>query len=71
LAGSSQAKIRRESDLSAHIRVLPVEGVTELPDFASLAQERPQKRYDLILLNVTTVIAVLVVSCAWVLLSLD
>jgi len=57
--------------LSAHIRVVPVEGVTELPDFASLAQPRPRKRYDLLLLNVTTVIAVLVVSCAWVLLSLD
>jgi hypothetical protein len=57
--------------LSAHIRVVPVEGVTELPDFAALAEDRPQKRYELLLLNVTTVIAVLVVSCAWVLLSLD
>jgi hypothetical protein len=64
-------KIRRESDLTAHIRVVPVEGVTQLPDFASLAQDRPKRRNDLLLLNVTTVIAVLVVSCAWVLLSLD
>jgi hypothetical protein len=45
--------------------------VTQLPDFASLVQDRPKRRNDLLLLNVTTVIAVLVVSCAWVLLSLD
>ena len=57
--------------MSAHIRVVPVEGVTQLPDFASLVQDRPKRRSDLLLLNVTTVIAVLVVSCAWVLLTLD
>ena len=57
--------------MSASLRVIPVAGVTALPDFECLAEERPQSRYDLVLLNVTTVIAVMVVSCAWILLTLD
>ncbi|MET0868250.1 MAG: hypothetical protein ABWY35_09115 [Pseudorhodoplanes sp.] len=57
--------------MSAHIRVVPVEGVTELPDIPLRFFERPKKRSELILLNVTTILSVIVVSCAWILLALD
>lgn len=57
--------------MSAHIRVVPVEGVTELPDISLRFFERPKKRSELILLNVTTILSVIVVSCAWILLALD
>ncbi len=58
--------------MSAHFRVIPVEGVTELPDIPRQALARARKRRnELLLLNVTTVIAVLMVSCAWILLALD
>jgi hypothetical protein len=57
--------------LSAHIRVIPVEGVTELPDIPLRFFARPKKRNEFLLLNITTAIAVLVVSCAWILLALD
>ncbi|MET0279028.1 MAG: hypothetical protein ABW198_11930 [Pseudorhodoplanes sp.] len=57
--------------MSAHIRLVPVEGVTELPDIPLRFFERPKKRSELILLNVTTILSVIVVSCAWILLALD
>lgn len=57
--------------MSANSRVVPVEGVTELPDLHSLVRERPGKRSEGFLLNVTAILAVVVVSCAWILLALD
>ena len=57
--------------MSAQFQVIPVEGVTELPELPVRATERPRSRAELILLNVTAAIAVLVVSCAWILLALD
>lgn len=69
---SLNCKICKEANLSAHIRLIPVEGITELPDIPSdEALEARKRRNELVLLNVTTVMAVLVVSFAWVLLSLD
>ncbi len=59
--------------MSINMRVIPVEGVTALPDIAELPKEadiRRDKR-ELLLLNVATGLAVLLVSCAWVLLALD
>lgn len=52
-------------------RVIPVEGVTELPDLSKLVRERPDRRNELLLLNVMTVNAIVVVFCAWIFLALD
>jgi hypothetical protein len=62
--------------VSAHIRVIPVEGVTKLPDFAAQAdsfEERRarRERNELLLLSTATGLSVVLVSCAWVLLALD
>ena len=57
--------------MSAQLRVIPVEGVTELPDIAAMADERPHSPLEMVLLSVSTAIAILVVSCAWILLALD
>ena len=57
-------------------RVIPVEGVTELPDFAAEAvsadelRER-RERNELRLLKVATGLSIVLVSCAWVFLALD
>lgn len=59
--------------MSVNIRVIPVDGVTALPDIAELPNEvdiRRGKR-ELLLLNVAAGLAVSLVSCAWVLLALE
>lgn len=59
--------------MSVNIRVIPVEGVTALPDIADLPNEadiRRDKR-ELMLLNIAAGLAVSLVSCAWVLLALE
>ncbi len=59
--------------MSPSARVIPVEGITELPDFAAELQE-PEARDeqgDLLLLNVTTGLSVILICCAWILLALD
>jgi hypothetical protein len=69
-------EIRKETIVSAHIRVIPVEGVTELPDFAEQAASsedllRRRERNELLLLSIATGLSIVLVSCAWVLLALD
>lgn len=59
--------------MSVNIRVIPVDGVTALPDIAELPNEvdvRRDKR-ELLLLNIAAGLAVSLVSCAWVLLALE
>ena len=59
--------------MSVNIRVIPVDGVTALPDIAELPNEvdiRRDKR-ELLLLNIAAELAVSLVSCAWVLLALE
>ena len=59
--------------VSINIRVIPVEGVTALPDVAELpnATDIRRDRRELQLLNIAAVLAVSLVSCAWVLLALE
>jgi hypothetical protein len=62
--------------VSAHFRVIPVAGVTELPDFAEQAASSEElrqrrERNELRLLSTATGLSVVLVSCAWVLLALD
>lgn len=59
--------------MSINIRVIPVEGVTALPDVAELPNEADTRRdkRDLLLLNIAAGLAVSLVSCAWVLLALE
>ena len=59
--------------MSVNIRVIPVDGITALPDVAELPNEvdiRRDKR-ELLLLNIAAGLAVSLVSCAWVLLALE
>jgi hypothetical protein len=54
-------------------RVIPVEGVSKIPgviEDVSEAEARQQKD-ELLLLNVATALAVLLVSCAWIAIALD
>ncbi len=58
--------------MSINIRVIPVEGVTALPDVAELPDATDiRDRRELQLLNIAAVLAVSLVSCAWVLLALE
>jgi hypothetical protein len=76
LAEPPKRTIRKETIVSAHIRVIPVEGVTELPDFAAQAVSAEQlrerrERNELRLLKIATGLSIVLVSCAWVFLALD
>lgn len=54
-------------------RVIPVEGISKVPDIAhdvDDAEARRQKS-ELLLLNVATALAVLLVACAWIAITLD
>jgi hypothetical protein len=58
--------------MTSNHRVVPVGGVTEFPDLRSLVRERPGRRSELLLLNVMSANAVLVVEfSAWIFLTLD
>jgi hypothetical protein len=62
--------------VSAHIRVIPVAGVTALPDFAAQAASAEQlrerrERNELLLLSIATGLSIVLVSWAWVFLALD
>lgn len=53
--------------------VIPVEGISKVPDIAhdvDQAEARRQKA-ELLLLNVASALAVLLVSCAWIAIALD
>ncbi len=59
-------------------RVIPVEGISKVPGLAEAfdrdleqAAEARRQKSELLLLNVATGLAVLLVSCAWVALALD
>jgi hypothetical protein len=54
-------------------RVIPVEGISRIPDIAHDVEEAEarQQRAELLLLNVATGLAVLLVSCAWIAIALD
>ena len=59
--------------MSVNIRVIPVDGVTALPDIDELRNEmdiRRDKR-ELLLLNIAAGLAVSLVSFAWILLALE
>jgi hypothetical protein len=54
-------------------RVIPVEGIAKVPvvsDEVEAAELRRQNS-ELLLLNVATGLAVLLVSCAWIAIALD
>ena len=63
--------------MQVETRVVPVEGITPLPGIARTAADIPddaqarQQRAELVLLNVATALAVLLVSCAWIAIALD
>ena len=59
--------------VSVNIRVIPVDGVTALPDIAELPNEVDIRRDErgLLLLNIAAGLAVSLVSCAWILLALE
>ncbi len=59
--------------MSAHVQVIPVDGIIELPEVAEqvLASETLRERNELRLLNVATTLSIALVSVAWVLLALD
>lgn len=57
--------------MSAQIHVIPVEGITAIPDIEAHAEERNNDCLDFILLSVSTALAILTTSCAWILLALD
>jgi hypothetical protein len=54
-------------------KVIPVDGISKVP--AALddveAAELQQRKRELLLLNVATGLAVLLVSCAWIAIALD
>lgn len=58
-------------------RVIPVEGVTQVPDIAEAFDhdvadaEARRHRHELLLLNIATALAVMLVSCAWIAIALD
>ena len=58
---------------SAHVQVIPVDGIIELPEMAeqALASETLRERNELRRLNVATAVSIALVSVAWVLLALD
>ncbi|MFZ5692766.1 MAG: hypothetical protein ACOY5F_16075 [Pseudomonadota bacterium] len=54
-------------------RIIPVEGVSEVPlalDEVEQAEARRQRR-ELLLLNVAAGLSILLVCCAWVAIALD
>ena len=56
-------------------RVIPVEGISRVP-VPGIAQELDdgevrRQREEMLLLNVATALAVLLVSCAWIAIALD
>lgn len=59
--------------MSVNIRVIPVDGVTALPDITELPNEVDIRRdeHESLLLNIAVGLAVLLVCCAWVLLALE
>lgn len=54
-------------------RIIPVEGVSEVPlAIADVEQaEARRQRRELLLLNVAAALSVLLVCCAWVAIALD
>jgi hypothetical protein len=54
-------------------RVIPVEGISRVPDITHDVEEAEARRQrsELLLLNVATGLAVLLVSCAWIAIALD
>lgn len=58
-------------------RVIPVEGVTQVPDISEafdhdvVDAEARRHRHELLLLNIATALAVMLVSCAWIAIALD
>ncbi len=59
--------------MSVNMRVIPVDGVTAIPDVGDLPNEVDirRDRRELLLLRIATGLAVSLVSCAWVLLALE
>lgn len=57
--------------MSAQIHVIPVEGITAIPELEAHAEERNNDRLEFILLSLSTAIAIVTTSCAWILLTLD
>jgi hypothetical protein len=59
--------------MSVNIRVIPVDGVTALPDITELPNEVDIRRdeHESLLLNIAVGLAVSLVCCAWVLLALE
>ena len=59
--------------MSAHVQVIPVDGIIELPEMAeqAFASEALRERNELRLLNVATALSIALVSVSWVLLAFD
>jgi hypothetical protein len=57
----------------AHVQVIPVDGIIELPEIAEQVStsETLRERNELLLLHVATGLSIALVSVAWVLLALD
>ena len=58
--------------MSANVRIIPVPGITEMPEVVDTDERaiRSEKR-ALLLLNCAAVLSVTLVSCGWVLLALE
>lgn len=54
-------------------RVIPVDGISTVPGVAEGDDDAgmAQQRNELLLLNITTGLAVLLVCCAWIAIALD
>jgi hypothetical protein len=58
-------------------RVIQVEGISKVPGIAQTfddeleAMEARRERSELLLLNVATGLAIMLVSCAWIAIALD
>ncbi len=58
--------------MSSDIRIIPVPGITELPEIVEgedEARERRRHWREMLLLNVATGLSLVLVSCAWILLA--
>jgi len=58
--------------VSANVRIIPVPGITEIPEVADADEReiRSEKR-ALLLLNCAAGLSVMLVSCGWVLMALE